>query len=128
MKERKLCSVSIICYILNIQEPMELLEKIIKTIDIVKVTDVKIYDMEKSSPFFDYVVLATANERQSNALISYLKESVGMDQIRGFEGKTGGWLLVDLGEVILHLFSKEMREYYGFDKRLMTLKQIEIKA
>ena len=52
MKERKLCSVSIICYILNIQEPMELLEKIIKTIDIVKVTDVKNNDMEKISPFF----------------------------------------------------------------------------
>jgi ribosome-associated protein len=107
---------------------MELLEKIIKTIDIVKVTDVKVFDMEKSSPFFDYVVLATANERQSNALIQYLKESVGMDQIRGFEGKTGGWLLVDLGEVILHLFSKEMRDYYGFDKRLMSLKQVDIKA
>ncbi|MCU0105390.1 ribosome silencing factor [Acholeplasma vituli] len=107
---------------------MELLEKIIKTIDIVKVSDVKIYDMEKSSPFFDYVVVATANERQSIALITYLKESVGTDQIRGFEGKTGGWLLVDLGDVVLHLFSKEMREYYGFDKRLMTLKQIEIKA
>lgn len=107
---------------------MELLEKIIKTIDIVKVADVKVFDMEKSSPFFDYVVLATANERQSNALIQYLKESVGMDQIRGFEGKTGGWLLVDLGEVILHLFSKEMRDYYGFDKRLMSLKQVDIKA
>lgn len=107
---------------------MELLEKIIKTIDIVKVTDVKVFDMEKSSPFFDYVVLATANERQSNALIQYLKESVGMNQIRGFEGKTGGWLLVDLGEVILHLFSKEMRDYYGFDKRLMSLKQVDIKA
>ena len=107
---------------------MELLEKIIKTIDIVKVTDVKVFDMEKSSPFFDYVVLATANERQSNALIQYLKESVGMAQIKGFEGKTGGWLLVDLGDVILHLFSKEMRDYYGFDKRLMSLKQVDIKA
>jgi ribosome-associated protein len=107
---------------------MELLEKIIKTIDIVKVTDVKVYDMEKSSPFFDYVVLATANERQSNALIQYLKESVGTHQIKGFEGKTGGWLLVDMGDVILHLFSKEMRDYYGFDKRLMGLKQIEVKA
>ncbi len=107
---------------------MELLEKIIKTIDIVKVTDVKVYDMEKSSPFFDYVVLATANERQSNALVQYLKESIGTEQIKGFEGKTGGWLLVDMGEVILHLFSKEMRDYYGFDKRLMSLKQIDIKA
>lgn len=106
---------------------MELLEKIIKTIDIVNVSDVKAYDMEKSSPFFDYVVVATANERQSNAVITYLKEAIGMDQIRGFEGKTGGWLLVDMGEVILHLFSKEMREYYGFDKRLMSLKPVEIK-
>jgi ribosome-associated protein len=107
---------------------MELLEKIIKTIEIVKVTDIKVYDMEKSSPFFDYVILATANERQSYALIQYLKSSVGAEQIRGFEGKTGGWLLVDLGEVILHLFSKEMRDYYGFDKRLMSLKQIEVKG
>ncbi|MDY0211019.1 MAG: ribosome silencing factor [Acholeplasma sp.] len=104
---------------------MNLLEITLKTIELVKPTDVRVYDMEKSSPFYDYVVVATANERQANALISYLKEALP-NQIKGIEGKTGGWLLIDLKDVIVHIFSSEQREFYGFDKRLMGLKRLDI--
>ncbi|MBM7453670.1 ribosome-associated protein [Acholeplasma morum] len=104
---------------------MNLLEKTIKTLELVKPTDIRVYDMEKSSPFFDYVVVATANERQANALVSYLKEALP-NQIKGIEGKTGGWLLVDLKDIIIHIFSEEQRDFYGFDKRLMGLKRVEL--
>lgn len=104
---------------------MNLLEQVIKTIEIVKVTDLRIYDMEKSSPFFDYVIVATANERQANALVTYLKDTVGPEVIRGVEGKKGGWLLIDLKDIVIHVFSSEQRDYYGFDKRLMNLKRIQ---
>jgi ribosome-associated protein len=105
---------------------MNLLERVIKTMEIVKVTDLKVYDMEKLSPFFDYVVVATANERQANALVSYLKDEFTQEFIKGVEGKTGGWLLIDMKDIIIHVFSTEQREYYGFDRRMIGFKQVEL--
>ncbi len=112
---------------IQIREIMELVKKALEALEQVKATDVKVYDMEKSSPFYDYIIVATANERQSNALIGYLKDGLkDTYEIRGIEGKKGGWLLVDLKSVVIHVFSSEQRDYYGFDKRLMGIKQIDV--
>lgn len=93
------------------------LEKIKDILENVNVKDLKVYNFNHSSPFYDYFVIATATDRQSNACSNYLKAEFE-EEILGIEGKQSGWVLVDIGDIIVHLFTAENREFYGFDKML----------
>jgi ribosome-associated protein len=104
---------------------VEKLNKIISTLEDVNVKDLAVFDFEKTSPFYDYFVIATTNERQANAAINYLKKKLLADEIRHVEGKGGTWVLIDCHDVIVHLFREEDRKFYGFDQRLMGIKRIK---
>jgi ribosome-associated protein len=104
---------------------VEKLNKIIETLEDVKVKDLAVYDFEKSSPFYDYFVIATTNERQATAAINYLKKSLLADDIKHVEGKGGSWVLIDAHDIIIHLFREEDRKFYGFDNRLISVKRIK---
>jgi ribosome-associated protein len=100
------------------------LKLIIDTLEDLKVNDLKVFDFEESSPFYKYFVIATVNERQGNAAVNHLKKSIISDDIQHIEGKGGSWVLVDCGDTIVHLFTEELRKYYGFDQRLMDVKVV----
>ena len=104
---------------------MTLLETIVKTLEDLKVKDLKVYDFEQSSPFYDYFVIATVNERQGNAAINHLKKSLKDTELKHVEGKGGTWVLIDCHSVIVHLFSKEEREYFGLDQRFIDVKRVQ---
>lgn len=76
-------------------------------------------DIGKVSTFTDYFVIATANNpRQMNALIESLDGDLRGDDIRPrrFEGTPdSGWVLIDFGDAIVHLFSRDEREYYNLE-------------
>ncbi|MFA6800690.1 MAG: ribosome silencing factor [Acholeplasmataceae bacterium] len=103
---------------------MDKINAIIETLEDLKVKDLKVYDFGKTSPFYDYFVIATVNERQGSAAINHLKQKLTLDEIKNVEGKGGTWVLIDCNEVIVHLFTEDQRQYYDFDKRLMDVKQI----
>ncbi|MFA5560441.1 MAG: ribosome silencing factor [Acholeplasmataceae bacterium] len=103
---------------------MEKLNKIIQTLEDVKVKDLKVFDFEQVSPFYDYFVIATINPRQGNAAVNSLKKAFDQSEIKNVEGKDGSWILIDANEVIVHLFQEEDRQYYGFDQRLLGVKRI----
>lgn len=102
---------------------MEKLNKIIDILEGLNVKDIAVYDFEKSSPFYDYFVICTTNERQANAAINQIKKDLEND-MRHVEGKDGGWVLIDANDVIIHLFRPEERAFYGFDQRLLGIKRI----
>lgn len=87
--------------------------------------EIKAFDYENKSPFFDYVFIATVNQRQSNGVIGYLKDENLLDTLR-VEGKNTGWTLLDLGDTIIHLFNEEYRNYYNFDENLVAYKEIKL--
>lgn len=105
-------------------------KKINKMVDIlenVKATNIKVYDYENKSPFFDYVIVATATDRQSNAAVGYMKKEELAD-VKNVEGRdNSGWVLIDAKDIIIHLFTEDARITYGFDERLLAIKQLEIK-
>lgn len=103
---------------------MEKLNKIIETLDGLKVKDLAVYDFEKTSPFYDYFVIATTNERQANAAINHIKKALLAEDIKHVEGKGGTWVLIDCHDVIIHLFREEDRQFYGFDQRLLGVKRV----
>ena len=90
---------------------------VVEILEDIKVKDLKVYDFNKTSPFYDYFIIATVNERQANAAANNLKQAF-RKQLINIEGKSSGWVLVDLGDIIVHFFSSEDREFYGLDKML----------
>ena len=104
---------------------MKILKDMVKILDNVNATNVKVFDYEKKSPFFDYVIIATVSPRQSNAAINYLKEA-NLLNTEKVEGRNTGWTLIDAGDVIIHLFDEEQRKYYNFDERLLGIKKLDL--
>ena len=92
------------------------IENIIKLLDKVNAKDVEICDTKDSTPFFEYMIIATAlSSRSLNAFCGYLKEeeAKGEFTIKGIEGANSvEWVLADLGDIVVNLFTKEARDKY----------------
>jgi ribosome-associated protein len=82
--------------------------------------DIVILDMRELTSVFDYFVLATgASVRQLHAISDEIEHTVKTtlgDRKLGREGYTeGGWVLIDFGDVVVHLFDDKSREYYALE-------------
>ena len=93
-------------------------EQVIDCLDHNIVKDVVVYDARKTSPLYDYIIVAsTMTARQMEACMNYLKDDF---EIRGFE-LADSWTLIDLNDVIIHVFKEEERERYGIDRLYANL-------
>lgn len=105
---------------------MDLIIKAIKALEQVNITDIQSYDLESTNPFYNYVIVATGTKRQSSAVIDHLKEEMtNAYEVRGIEGKDSSWLLIDLGNLIIHIFEKDAKDYYKFDERFINVKELK---
>jgi|UniRef100_A0A7V3RGH1 ribosome-associated protein len=87
--------------------------------------DIVIFDLREISPITDFFVIATGlSEIHNKTLAEYLMEYEKPDHIEGLEG--GGWILLDYIDVIVHLFLKEAREFYGLERLWGDAPQIKI--
>jgi ribosome-associated protein len=82
--------------------------------------NIVVLDMRELTSVFDYFVIVTGSSvRQLHAISDEVelavKKSLG-DRKLGLEGYTeGGWVLIDFGDVVVHLFDDKSREYYGLE-------------
>lgn len=85
-----------------------------------KGADVLLLDTHAISSISDYFVIATAeSERQTKAIVDDIQKSLKKQTILplGAEGTPeSGWILLDYGSVIVHLFSPAMRDYYQLEE------------
>lgn len=85
-----------------------------------KGADVLLLDTHAISSFSDYFVIATADsERQTKAIVDEIQKSLKKQSVLplGVEGTPeSGWILLDYGSVITHLFSPAMRDYYQLEE------------
>ena len=98
---------------------MKELDLIVSELDKLNIEEIKTYNLKEKSPLFDYVVISTMkNDRQANAIIRNLRELElkGEITIKGIEDKDLSWILVDLDDIILHVFTSEARLFYGLDE------------
>ncbi len=97
-----------------------LLAAILKSLDDDKAEDVVQINLQGKSEIGDYMVVASGRStRQVSAmaekLVDRLKAEFGV--ISKVEGKDiGDWVLIDTGDVIVHIFRPEVREFYQLEK------------
>ncbi|MFL5321382.1 MAG: ribosome silencing factor [Myxococcaceae bacterium] len=85
-----------------------------------KALDVVILDVRGMTSYADYFVIASGeSERQVSALAEHIEVTLKNEQeVRalGTEGReTGNWVLLDFGEVVVHLFYSEQRAFYDLE-------------
>ena len=86
-----------------------------------KATDLDVLSVAGLTSIADYFVLASAgNERQSqaiaDAILGRLKEEMGVKPLL-VEGTTPGrWVLLDFGDFIIHIFTEDVRRFYGLER------------
>ena len=107
-----------------LDNPVDRLKHILRTIDHNLVKDIRIYDVTDRSPLYDYVIVSTAvSNKSKDAIISYLRAEFDLRNVE--EGET--WTLIDLNDCLVHVFSEEAREAYGLDRILSDAKRVDIK-
>ncbi|HZS84661.1 MAG TPA: ribosome silencing factor [Stellaceae bacterium] len=96
-----------------------LLERIEKSLDDGKAEDIVTIGLEGKSSIADFMVIATGrSQRQVVALAERLRDELDRGRPRpSLEGlPQGDWVLIDAGDVIVHLFRPEVRAYYNLEK------------
>ena len=98
----------------------ELLQVVLNTLDNSKGHDVKVIDVRDKTSITDFMVIASGtSERHVRALADHVVEESKKNEIMplGVEGETTGeWVLVDLGEIVVHVMKPQIREFYQLEK------------
>ena len=91
-----------------------------KTLSAKKAQDIVIIDIQEKASFADYFVICSGtSERQIRTLVDEVEEALAKEGllVKSVEGKqSSGWILMDFGDIIVNLFTKEMREKYNIEK------------
>lgn len=106
----------------------ELLKKVEGVLDDRKGQNITIIDVIGKTSVTDYMMIVTStSERHGKALSNYVVEAVKENGVipLGVEGQKGSdWVLVDLGDVILHVMTAQSREFYQLEK-LWSVDRVE---
>lgn len=91
-----------------------------KTLADKKGQDIVVIDIQGKAAFADYFVICSGtSERQINSLTDDVENAFAKEGllVKSIEGKqNSGWILMDFGDIIINLFTKEMREKYSIEK------------
>jgi ribosome-associated protein len=98
----------------------------------IKGRDIVELDVRKLTALFDKVVIATAdNNRQAAAMARNLQEKVKAagGRVYGVEGERAGeWVLVDLGDVVVHIMQPAVRQHYNLEELWTPPKPVRKRA
>ncbi|MFB5662132.1 ribosome silencing factor [Alteribacillus sp. HJP-4] len=113
-------------------EPAKTLELAVKAADEKKAEHIVALDMKEISLIADYFVIGHGNSsKQVQSIAQEIKkkaqaEGFDVKRLEGFE--EAKWVLIDLGDVIVHIFHKDERHYYNLEKLWGDARQIELQS
>ena len=98
----------------------EITQAVVTALEDIKAVNVIIIDTSKRSSIFERMVIASANSpRQTRALADHVCKQLKLRgvEVIGTEGEDSGeWVLVDLGEVVVHIMQPAVRAYYSLEE------------
>lgn len=93
---------------------------VVEALEEKKAKDILALDVRNITSLFDYVVIASGDSnRQTKALARNVQDKLKElgAHIYGVEGEqTGEWVLVDLGDIVVHVMQPTVREYYNLEE------------
>ena len=93
--------------------------------------DIEVIEIGELSIIADYFVIASGKtELQTRALYEHvdeeIKKNLGIDPLRCEGMQKGRWIAMDYGSVIVHIFHREDREYYGLERLWVHAPHVDI--
>ncbi len=97
----------------------ERIEKIVKILDENKGEEVEFFNVQNSDYFVDGVLICTGlNERHNEALLDFLKSNLKPEEEFLHVEISDGWIVADLGDILIHIMTEEYRKLYKLEKFL----------
>lgn len=102
------------------KESLEMAKLAIEALEDKKAEDIKVIDISEVSVLADYFIIAGGNNpSQIQAMCDNVEENLGRAghpsrQIEGYD--TANWVLLDFGDIIVHIFDKENRLLYDLER------------
>jgi len=85
-----------------------------------KAENIVLLDIKELTAFTDYFIICTGtSNRMLNALADGVSEKTRLDHKRKcrIEGQAdSGWIIVDYGDIVVHIFNSELRQYYKLEE------------
>lgn len=93
---------------------------VVEALEDVKARDIVVFNVAKQTAYFERVVIASGDStRQVNALASHVQEKLKAAgaNVVGVEGRRNGeWVLVDLGDIVVHVMHPAVRSFYNLEE------------
>ncbi len=111
------------------QQSKEMVKLAIEALEDKKAEDIRIIDIHEVSVLADYFIIAGGSNRaQIQTLCDNLQEKLGRagylaKQTEGYD--TANWILIDFGDIIVHIFDKENRLLYDLERIWRDGKMVE---
>lgn len=109
---------------------VEIAQEVVTAAEEKKAQDVTVLDIRGLSVFADYFVVCHGNSQtQVQAIVNGIKEKVDELNLplKGIEGyQDARWVLMDLGDVVVHVFHKDEREFYGLERLWGDAQQVQV--
>ena len=104
----------------TILEALDIARRAVEAADEKQASDIALLDAQPVCSFADYFVICSGDsERQLHSIHDEIEQSLKKEGVEPDhrEGKVNsGWLLLDYGSVIIHIFAPQERDYYQLDK------------
>ena len=104
---------------------------VVEALEDIKGRDILVFNVAKQSAYFERVVIASGDStRQVNALATHVQDKLKAlgAKILGVEGRRNGeWVLVDLGDIVVHVMHPAVRSHYNLEE-LWGGKEVKIKT
>lgn len=109
----------------------EILENAVKILDNKKAMDIKALEITELTSVADYfVIVSGTSNTHVRALSEELEDKLAEmgQEPKHIEGKATGWILLDYGNVVVHIFTPDARELFNLEKLWQDAKEVDISA
>jgi len=98
------------------------IEKITSVLDANKAESIEVFDLSKKNYFVDYAIIASSlGPRHTVALLDHLKNGLKPKENFNNVDESGDWVVIDLGDILIHIMTPEYRVKYDMEKFLSDL-------
>jgi len=98
------------------------IEKIVSVLDTNKAESIEVFDLREKNYFVDYAIIASSlGQKHTLALLDHLKRGLKPDEEFNFVEESGDWVVVDLGDILIHIMTPEYRVKYDMERFLSEL-------
>lgn len=99
------------------------IEQITNSLDKNKAEGIEVFDLKEKNYFVDYAIIASSlGMKHTTALLNHLKDDLKPAETFNNVDESGDWVVIDLGDILIHIMTPEYRVKYDMENFLSSLR------